>query len=127
MIAHRSIIQTFHAVIYVFGLIPWQITMSMQCDPVDVGEGLCLIEFTLRFFYKSKHSSAKASGGTMRLPKIIYEVYPALYILGGIATMSTVHSSVAFWSGLVLGLSGTIILFLRRNYRAIRQQLQHSF
>ena len=49
----------------------------------------------------------------MRLPKLIYEAYPVLYILGGIATMS----------GLILGLSGTIILFLRRNYRAIRQQL----
>ena len=59
----------------------------------------------------------------MRLPKLIYEVYPILYILGGVATMSMVSSSVAFWSGLILGLSGTMILFLRRNYRAIRQHL----
>jgi hypothetical protein len=59
----------------------------------------------------------------MRLPKLIYEAYPVLYILGGIATMSTVSSTIAFCSGLILGLSGTIILFLRRNYRAIRQQL----
>lgn len=59
----------------------------------------------------------------MRLPKLIYEAYPVLYILGGIATMSLVSSTIAFCSGLILGLSGTMILFLRRNYRAIRQQL----
>lgn len=59
----------------------------------------------------------------MQLPKIIYEAYPVLYILGGITTMCLVSSGVAFACGLVLGLSGTIILFLRRNYRAVRQQL----
>lgn len=59
----------------------------------------------------------------MRLPKLLYEAYPVLYILGGIATMSMETSTIAFCSGLILGLSGTIILFLRRNYRAIRQQL----
>ncbi|MBI1425323.1 MAG: hypothetical protein GC149_17940 [Gammaproteobacteria bacterium] len=59
----------------------------------------------------------------MRLPKLIYEAYPVLYILGGIATMSLVNSTIAFCSGFLLGLSGTIILFLRRNYRAIRQQM----
>ena len=59
----------------------------------------------------------------MRLPKLIYEAYPVLYILGGVATMGMVNSSIAFWSGLMLGLSGTMILFLRRNYRVIRQQL----
>lgn len=59
----------------------------------------------------------------MRLPKLIYETYPVIYILCGVATMGIVDSRVAFWSGLALGLSGTIILFLRRNYRAIRQQL----
>jgi hypothetical protein len=59
----------------------------------------------------------------VRLPKLFYEAYPVLYILGGIATMSMVSSTIAFYSGLILGLSGTMILFLRRNYRAIRQQL----
>lgn len=59
----------------------------------------------------------------MRLPKLIYEAYPIVYILGGVATMAMVNSNIAFWSGLVLCLSGTIILFLRRNYRAIRQHL----
>jgi hypothetical protein len=59
----------------------------------------------------------------MRLPKWLYEIYPVLYILGGIAAMSLVSSTVAFFSGLLLSLSGTMILFLRRNYRAIRQHL----
>lgn len=59
----------------------------------------------------------------MRLPKLIYEAYPALYILVGITTMSLDHSAMAYWSGLLLSLNGTIILFLRRNYRAIRQHL----
>jgi len=59
----------------------------------------------------------------VRLPKLIYEAYPVLYILGGITTMYLVGSTVAFCSGFLLGLSGTIILFLRRNYRAIRQHL----
>ena len=59
----------------------------------------------------------------MRLPKLIYEAYPALYILVGIAAMGMGHCIMAYCSGLLLGLSGTIILFLRRNYRAIRQHL----
>lgn len=59
----------------------------------------------------------------MRLPKLIYEAYPILYILAGVASMGMVNSNIAFWSGLVLCLSGAMILFLRRNYRAIRQQL----
>jgi len=63
----------------------------------------------------------------VRLPKLIYELYPVLYILGGIITMSTVNSTVAFLSGLILGLSGTMILFLRRNYRAIKQQLYQTY
>lgn len=61
----------------------------------------------------------------MRLPKLIYETYPVLYILIGITTMSLEHSIMAYCSGLILGLSGTIILFLRRNYRAIRQHINH--
>lgn len=62
----------------------------------------------------------------MRLPKWLYEIYPVLYILGGIAAMSLVSSTIAFFSGFLLCLGGVIILFLRRNYRAIRQHL-YSF
>lgn len=59
----------------------------------------------------------------MRLPKLIYEIYPFIYILAGMATMYMVASIIAFCSGFLLVISGAIILFLRRNYRAIRQDL----
>jgi len=59
----------------------------------------------------------------MRVPKLIYELYPVSYIAAGIATMYLVSSTIAFVSGFLLGCSGTIILFLRRNYRAVRQRL----
>lgn len=60
----------------------------------------------------------------MRLPNLVYETYPVMYILTGITTMSLEHSMIAYCSGLLLGLSGTTILFLRRNYRAMRQYLE---
>lgn len=62
----------------------------------------------------------------MRLPRLIYEAYPYLYILGGIATILIEQSVLAICSSLVLIASGAIILLLRRNYRAIRQSLEPS-
>jgi hypothetical protein len=59
----------------------------------------------------------------MRLPKFIYESYPVLYILGGIAAMSMIESTVCFLSGLILCAGGVSILFMRRNYRMIKQHL----
>jgi len=59
----------------------------------------------------------------MRLPKFIYESYPVLYILGGIAAMSMVESIVCFLSGFILCAGGISILFMRRNYRTIKQHL----
>ena len=59
----------------------------------------------------------------MRLPKSVYEVYPALYIVAGICAMSLVESPMSFLSGLLLGVGGVSILFLRRNYRATKQQI----
>lgn len=59
----------------------------------------------------------------MRLPKFIYESYPVLYILGGIAAMLLVDSDVSFLSGLILGIGGVVILFMRRNYRLLQEQL----
>lgn len=59
----------------------------------------------------------------MRLPKFLYESYPVLYILGGIAAMSLVESYVSFLSGFILGAGGIVILFMRRNYRMIKQHL----
>ncbi len=59
----------------------------------------------------------------MRIPKIIYESYPVLYVLMGITAISMVDSFVSFLSGFVLGAGGIAILFMRRNYRATRQEI----
>ncbi|MGD8925988.1 MAG: hypothetical protein PVG20_04015 [Thioalkalispiraceae bacterium] len=59
----------------------------------------------------------------MRLPKFIYESYPVLYIVGGIAAMSMVDSQVCFLCGLILCAGGVAILFMRRNYRLIQEHL----
>lgn len=63
----------------------------------------------------------------MRLPKFIYESYPVLYILGGIAAMSLVESNICFLCGLILIAGGTAILFMRRNYRMIKQHLAQLY
>ena len=62
----------------------------------------------------------------MVLPRIVYETYPAFYVVSGIASMALVNSPTAYASGLLLSLSGIVILFIRRNYRAIKQELRHS-
>ena len=53
----------------------------------------------------------------MRLPKVIYEIYPMLYIISGVFAMITLHAVVPFLSGLLLCVSGIVILYMRRNYR----------
>ena len=53
----------------------------------------------------------------MHMPKPIYESLPVLYVIGGIAAISTVDSLMSFVSGILLGASGVMILYLRRNYR----------
>ena len=53
----------------------------------------------------------------MNMPKPIYESLPILYVVGGVAAMSTVDSFMSFISGILLGSSGVMILYLRRNYR----------
>lgn len=53
----------------------------------------------------------------MNMPKPIYESLPILYVAGGVAAMSTVDSFMSFISGILLGSSGVMILYLRRNYR----------
>lgn len=53
----------------------------------------------------------------MHMPKPIYESLPVLYVVGGIAAMSTVDSFMSFISGILLGASGVMIMYLRRNYR----------
>ncbi len=53
----------------------------------------------------------------MNMPKPIYESLPVLYVIGGVAAISTVDSFMSFISGILLGSSGVMIMFLRRNYR----------
>lgn len=63
---------------------------------------------------------------TFRIPKAIYESMPALYVIAGVSAMSLVDSYVSFASGLLMGIAGVAILFMRRNYRAQRQLInQH--
>jgi hypothetical protein len=53
----------------------------------------------------------------MNMPKPIYESLPVLYVVGGVAAISTVDSFMSFISGILLGTSGVMILFIRRNHR----------
>lgn len=53
----------------------------------------------------------------MNMPKPIYESLPVLYVVGGVAAISTVDSFMSFISGILLGSSGIMILFLRRDFR----------
>ena len=53
----------------------------------------------------------------MNMPKPIYESLPIIYVIGGIAAISTVDSFMSFISGILLGCSGVMIMCLRRNYR----------
>lgn len=53
----------------------------------------------------------------MNMPKPVYESLPTLYVVGGIAAISTVDSFMSFISGILLGCSGVVIMFIRRDYR----------
>lgn len=53
----------------------------------------------------------------MNMPKPVYEILPALYVIGGIAAITTVDSFMSFISGMLLGCSGVLILLMRRDYR----------
>ena len=59
----------------------------------------------------------------MRLPKFLYELYPALYVIGGIAAISLVDSYVAQLSGIILATGGIAIMLMRRNYRVLKDQM----
>ena len=61
----------------------------------------------------------------MRLPKFVYESYPVLYVLFGIGSMSVVESYLSFMCGLLLAMGGITILFIRRNYRMMKDHLAH--
>ena len=60
----------------------------------------------------------------MMIPKPVYESLPILYVVGGIAAMTTVDSFMSFFSGVLLGVSGVVVLFLRRHHRTDQRQEQ---
>ena len=51
------------------------------------------------------------------IPKPIYEILPAIYVLGGILAMISVESLTSFISGLAMGIAGLLVLTMRRNHR----------
>ena len=59
----------------------------------------------------------------MRLPKLLYELYPLLYVLGGIAAIIELQSVLPTLCGIILTCCGVAILFMRRNYRTLKQQI----
>ena len=59
------------------------------------------------------------------MPKPVYECLPILYVIGGIAAISTVDSFMSFISGILLGCSGVMIMFLRREYRRTEKIQTH--
>lgn len=51
------------------------------------------------------------------LSKPVYEVLPYLYVGGGIAAMLLLDSVISFGSGLLMSVTGVLVLWLRRNHR----------
>lgn len=64
----------------------------------------------------------------MIMPKPVYESMPLLYVIGGVAAISTVDSFMSFISGILLGCSGVMIMIIRRNYRQAneRESIPHE-
>jgi len=55
------------------------------------------------------------------IPKPVYEFLPYFYVCGGIAAMLLLDSIMSFASGLLMSLTGVLVLWLRRNHRQSRQ------
>ncbi|MDR9435815.1 MAG: hypothetical protein RI563_02995 [Thiohalophilus sp.] len=51
------------------------------------------------------------------LPKPVYEVLPYFYVCGGIAAMLLLDSIMSFVCGLLMSVTGVLVLWLRRNHR----------
>lgn len=66
------------------------------------------------------------------IPKPLYEILPAIYVVVGIAAMVTVESATSFISGLAIGIAGLLVLSMRRNHRLNKNKrkshkIQHGF
>ncbi len=62
----------------------------------------------------------------MIIPRPVYELLPVLYVIAGIAAITTVDSIMSFVSGILLGISGIVVMVLRRNYRAAQKAYQQE-
>lgn len=56
------------------------------------------------------------------VPKWIYESMPYVYVVGGIATAGMLQHAIATVSGVLLLSAGALVLTMRHNYRANRQE-----
>lgn len=50
-------------------------------------------------------------------PKPVYELLPYLYVCAGIGALLYLDTVMAFVSGLLMSITGVVVLWLRRNYR----------
>jgi hypothetical protein len=72
-----------------------------------------------------KNNKRKQSGcagnepqrGTAMIPKPVYEFLPYFYVSVGIVAMLFLDSIMSFVSGLLMSVTGVLILWLRRNHR----------
>ncbi|MFO8024632.1 hypothetical protein [Thiohalophilus sp.] len=51
------------------------------------------------------------------LPKPIYEILPYFYVCCGIAAMLLLDSLMSFVCGLLMSVTGVLVMWLRRNHR----------
>ena len=58
------------------------------------------------------------------IPKPIYEALPLLYVFAGLGAVSFVEAWTSLAGGVILVISGMLILLMRRNYRNLQQDLQ---
>lgn len=58
------------------------------------------------------------------IPKPVYEALPLFYVFGGLAAVLFVDAWQSLAGGVVLVLSGLLILLMRRNYRNLQQDMQ---
>ena len=55
------------------------------------------------------------------IPKPVYELLPYFYLCVGIAAMLLLEGIMSFVSGLLMSITGVLVLWLRRNHRQSRE------
>lgn len=57
------------------------------------------------------------------IPKPIYEFLPYFYVCGGLAAMLLLDTFMSFASGLLMSVTGLLVLWLRRSHRRSQQPI----